>query len=212
MADASEPANTIAQDLAPEAAAEAGVSSADEVQVQVKITAPPAFVRTIRELIYWEYAKLMARAAGPKWANNYGFITSRFKKLKSGEIKMTDVEHDDRKQMMREPKCEYCGVKDVPLTEDHIIPLVCGGPDIPSNIVLACKSCNSSKGEHDIFEWFYVIKREKELPKLVWSKYLKLVYNFHLAYRSLDKVDLNHDGTLNILDLGAIFKKYEDKR
>ncbi|HEX7368230.1 MAG TPA: HNH endonuclease [Candidatus Saccharimonadales bacterium] len=152
----------------------------------------------------------MARAA--HFEGNYRFITSRFNKLKNGDIKMTDIEHDDRKQILREPKCEYCGTTSVPLTQDHIIPLVRGGPDIPSNIVLACKSCNSSKNERDIFEWYYVVRQEKEIPKLVWSKYLKLVYNFHLAYRTLDKTDLNHDGSLNILDLGAIFKRYDEKR
>lgn len=204
--------DSLAQDLEQQAAAEAGASNIDQVEVKVKVTSPPHFVHTIRELIYWEYAKLMARAAGPRWENNYGFITSRYKKLCDGKIKMSDSAHDTRKQIGRAPKCEYCGKEDPPYTQDHIIPLVRGGPDIPSNIVLACKSCNSSKGSHDIFEWYYLVKKETEVPKMVWSKYLKLIWDFHTAYHTLDRADLNGDGALNIMDLGSIFKKYEESR
>jgi len=180
------------------------------VQVEVKVAAPPSAVKTIRDLIYWEYAKLIARAAHRP--DNYGFIMSRFKKLQSGESHWSAIENDNIKQMSRTPKCEYCGSTEPPFTKDHIIPLVRGGIDIQNNLVLACKSCNSSKGERDVFDWYYNARHEKEIPKMVWSKYLKLVYEFHQLNRTLDKTDLNHDGQLNILDLGAIFKKYEEKR
>src|SRR5207244_411029 len=44
--------------------------------------------------------------------------------------------------------CHYCGenfsVEE--LTVDHKIPVLRGGEDIPSNVVLACLSCNSQKG------------------------------------------------------------------
>jgi 5-methylcytosine-specific restriction endonuclease McrA len=42
-------------------------------------------------------------------------------------------------------RCVYCGRKMQRLTMDHIIPLVHGGAHTWSNIVPACKSCNSSK-------------------------------------------------------------------
>lgn len=43
--------------------------------------------------------------------------------------------------------CRYCGAKapDVPLRVDHVIPVVLGGPDHPSNLVAACQDCNSGK-------------------------------------------------------------------
>jgi hypothetical protein len=40
---------------------------------------------------------------------------------------------------------------------------------------------------------------------LVRSKYLKLVYDFHEAMGTLDLPDINMDGGLDVLDLGAIF-------
>lgn len=33
------------------------------------------------------------------------------------------------------------------LTRDHVRPLSVGGPDCPSNIVLACEICNKSRGQ-----------------------------------------------------------------
>lgn len=43
-------------------------------------------------------------------------------------------------------KCHYCNKRRLPLTQDHIIPRAHGGSDDPSNIVPACRSCNSAKG------------------------------------------------------------------
>lgn len=42
-------------------------------------------------------------------------------------------------------RCVYCGRKMQRLTQDHIVPLAKGGTHTFSNIVPACKSCNSQK-------------------------------------------------------------------
>lgn len=42
--------------------------------------------------------------------------------------------------------CAYCGSPDRPLEMDHVIALSKGGKHCASNIVPACKPCNSSKG------------------------------------------------------------------
>lgn len=189
--------------LEAEAAAQAKVRSEKEIKVEVEIKPPPSAVKSIRELIYWEYAKLIAKAAG--FADNYRFIMSRFMKLKNGTMRFSEIDKDDKKQLTMKPACIYCRSKKS-LTYDHIIPVSCGGPDIQSNVVLACSSCNSSKGDKDIFEWYFLVQKKKEIPRLVWSKYLKLVWDFHVAHRTIDRVDINRDGTLNVLDLGAIFK------
>ena len=43
-------------------------------------------------------------------------------------------------------RCAYCGKMPASLTQDHVIPLSLGGSHTPTNIVPACRSCNSSKG------------------------------------------------------------------
>lgn len=48
--------------------------------------------------------------------------------------------------------CRYCGC-DNRLTLDHVQPRSRGGSDDQSNLVLACKPCNSSKGAKTIAEW-----------------------------------------------------------
>lgn len=49
--------------------------------------------------------------------------------------------------------CAYCGDKSSHLTQDHVIPLSRGGQDEIGNVVPACKSCNSSKGNKLLSEW-----------------------------------------------------------
>lgn len=44
-------------------------------------------------------------------------------------------------------RCVYCGKRSNRLTQDHILPVSKGGKTEPSNIVPACKSCNSRKGD-----------------------------------------------------------------
>lgn len=50
-------------------------------------------------------------------------------------------------------ECAYCGRK-VALERDHIIPVTSGGAFAKGNIVPACKSCNSSKGNRDLNLWY----------------------------------------------------------
>lgn len=42
--------------------------------------------------------------------------------------------------------CAYCGTAERPLEMDHVKPLSRGGEHVASNIVPACKPCNSRKG------------------------------------------------------------------
>lgn len=49
-------------------------------------------------------------------------------------------------------RCAYCGATDR-ITQDHVIPLSQGGTDSIENVVPACRSCNSSKGDKTPEEW-----------------------------------------------------------
>lgn len=134
---------------------------------------PPSAVKTYEDLICYEYAKLIAAAADME--RNYGFIMDRMKKLKRGEMEMSDVVREDRYTVERgKEECIYCGAEES-LTWDHIVPLDEGGPDVISNQVPACQSCNSSKGARDVIAWYR--ERSEEIPRIVWGKYLKLMHD-----------------------------------
>jgi len=68
-------------------------------------------------------------------------------------------------------KCAYCG-KELPLAQEHFIALSKGGEFTTNNIICACRSCNSSKGNRDFFTWYptykhYSKKREKIILKFL---------------------------------------------
>lgn len=43
-------------------------------------------------------------------------------------------------------RCQYCGSKEGEMTIDHVVPRDRGGKTIWENVVCACKSCNTKKG------------------------------------------------------------------
>ena len=169
---------------------------------------PPKYVQTVRQLIYWHYAHLIAPAAG--FEGNYGFIVSRYKKLDSGEMNWSSSIHDYERELEKGRVCIYCGATEK-LSTDHIIPISRAGVDpriekllnTQDNCVCACQSCNSSKSDRDIFEW-YGPERVEDIPKLALSKFLKLAYRLHETQGTLDLKDPNMDGALDIYDLGVV--------
>jgi hypothetical protein len=50
-------------------------------------------------------------------------------------------------------QCSYCRSGDGPFEIDHVVPVARGGSDNPVNLVVACRSCNRSKGALLVEEW-----------------------------------------------------------
>ncbi len=162
---------------------------------------PPAAVKTIKDLIHWEYAKLISGSALSD-RKNYGFIMYNFKQLQTGQKKWSAILREDIN--MDTTKCVYCENNE-DLANDHIVAKrECHYAEI-HNIVKACKKCNSSKSDRDLIEWWGLEKRY-EIPRIVMGKYLKMLYICHECRETLDKSDLNKDGKFNLLDLGYIFR------
>ena len=163
---------------------------------------PPKNVRTVRQLIYWEYAKLMAGSAvGDR--KNYRYVMYCYKKLDSGKLNPSAILRENKLLVVSEKVCIYCEKICDSLQWEHIIPRSLGGLDTIDNMVLACRDCNLAKGARDLFEW-YGKDRQYEIPRLALGKYLKLIFDAHERMGTLDAMDTNADGQLNVLDLGAV--------
>lgn len=160
---------------------------------------PPPSVKTIGDLIFYQYSKLIASSAK---VSGYKFVMSRMKLLSSGEIKMSIILRELKMQMSGNMQCEYCQSTEN-LSWDHLIPRIKGGPDTAENGAWACRSCNSSKGSRGIYEW-YGLDRKDKIPRLIAGKYLKLLYDIHESKGTLNASDLNGDGKLDVLDLEVI--------
>lgn len=136
---------------------------------------PPKFVRTIREELYYEYAKLISRSAYKSLEG--AFITDRFKKLRDGEITISGTIREWEGEQELPKECVFCrSISD--LTTDHLIPRSRGGDDSADNLVLACQPCNASRGKKGVFEWLGLKEKDK-LHRLVARKYLKQLLTLH---------------------------------
>lgn len=144
---------------------------------------PPAVAQTIRDTIYWQYAKLISKSAG--FGNKQrAFQMNRFFALRDGSIQWSTTIREWIKEREKLEECIYCGVHG-DLTTEHILPRTHRGPDIPDNAVRVCKRCNSSKGDKRLYEWFGYERRD-EIPRIAEGKYLKLLYELHKQNETLD--------------------------
>ncbi len=109
---------------------------------------PPSTVKTIRNVILWQYAKIISESA--KFGKtNYGFIMNRFMRLKRGEIHWSTSIREYVKEHETKNQCIYCGSKEK-LTLEHILPKCRGGRDDPNNANLwSVSPVTAAKEEKD---------------------------------------------------------------
>ncbi|KXB00085.1 HNH endonuclease [candidate division MSBL1 archaeon SCGC-AAA259O05] len=167
---------------------------------------PPSAVKTVEDLIFWQYAKIISKSAG-MGKKNYGFIMERFKKLQSGEIEWSTSIREYVRESERKDECIYCGEECEDLTLEHILPLSRGGPDTPDNAVHVCQSCNSRKGSKRPYEWFYdeydFDKAKYDMPRIAEGKYLKLLHKLHEENGTLDLHEDELERLCDQCDLGS---------
>ncbi len=144
---------------------------------------PPRNVKTIKQIIFWQYAKIISNSAG-MGKENYGMIMSTYMKLCSGDIHWSTSVREWLLEKEKSDECIYCGSKEQ-LTTDHIFPRIYGGEDIPYNVVRACKSCNSSKGCKGFYEWKGLDNKDKQ-NRIAEGKYLKYIHSLHERNGTLD--------------------------
>jgi len=184
---------------------------------------PDRDVKTIQDLIYYQYAKIVARrafgAADGKEAKrqHYGFIKKTFRELKSGAKSWSEITREDWQFVEAEKRCVYCG-NESDLHREHIVPKSlrirpeCEGCDVIQGIhnqIWACSQCNSLKGTCGLYK-FYRRKHPSErkfydlIPPLLEKKYLKTLFNCHNCAETLHRGDIDGDGEITVLDIDFI--------
>ena len=87
------------------------------------------------------------RIEHPEWAREANTRGSRKRRATKLSAPLNDLTTGEWKLLLDtfEHSCAYCGDSESKLTMDHVVPLSKGGSHTFTNIVPACKSCNSRK-------------------------------------------------------------------
>jgi len=152
---------------------------------------PDRSVKTLRHLIWYQYAKIIARRALGSDAKkeHYGFVKQTLKDLVACRMTWSDITREDKQLVEADKKCVYCG-GDSDLAWEHIVPkslrinercCVCDTIQAIHNQIWSCKSCNSRKGTMGVYTFYQRRlapdpKFYDHIPPLVEKKYLKTVY------------------------------------
>ena len=142
---------------------------------------PPPFVpRRVEDIIFYYYAKLVI-APSSGFKGNYGFIIDTYKRLKSGDIRMSDYERELLHLASMPNMCVFCGLISRDCKTSHVVPRSVGVEPGMHNIVYACSKCCASKGEKDIVRWWRkdLRKSRDELPRVPVGLFLKIVHELH---------------------------------
>lgn len=146
------------------------------------------------EYLYWSYANLQmlhyAVSAGKhKYDRTCYMIRSKaFKAYKEGRWNIHDLLEFNVAKIQQNNYCWYCGKEIEPskLTKDHVFPRSKGGNNDMDNIIMVCKTCNSSKGNMDLFEWYAEVRKEWP-PISILVHYLKNIYLYAVDHDLMDK-------------------------
>ncbi|RMD84789.1 MAG: HNH endonuclease [Lentisphaerae bacterium] len=187
---------------------------------------PDREVESIRDLLYYQYAKIMAKSAfrtddgQAAKRQHYGFIKETLRALKNGKKTWSEITREDKQLVEKEKKCFYCGSED-DLQWEHIVPKsirikckcsTCHTIQAIHNMIRACKSCNLAKRTMGLYEFFKAkypddTKFYDRIPPLLEKKYLKTIWNCHECAGTLDVGDLDGDGRITVLDIDQILHR-----
>ncbi len=157
---------------------------------------PKVEIQTLKELLYWSYSNfsILSCAWGKNSYTRFDFILRRknYQELMSGKMEVHSLFADEKRKLSADKCCVYCGSTKV-LQIDHIIPKNKGGKDSGENLVWACRSCNASKNDTDLLEWYSF--RNEFPPTSILLNYMKLVI-FYCKENSL--MDLKIEDALKL--------------
>jgi hypothetical protein len=143
----------------------------------------PGYVKTIREELFFEYARFISRST-LKGNVDYPFVANRFKALLGGKASMADLNRDWPRDPDQPPACAFCGASS-DLEIDYLVPLSRGGLSSPDNAVLACPDCRAARGDKGIFQWLGLEKKDG-LDPYIAARYLKELFDAHSQKGTLE--------------------------
>lgn len=181
---------------------------------------PHRDVHTIRDLLFYQYAKVLAcRAFGEPDSlaakrQHYEFIDRAFRSLRDGWTPWSDIWEEGRELVEPPRRCVYCGAA-AQLTRGHLVPASLHATDRcatcevlhgPHNRVWTCPACADRKGSLGLYAFYRVLrpgdpKSHDHIPPLVEKGYLKTVHDCLACLGRLDDRDLDGDGRLTVLDI-----------
>lgn len=152
---------------------------------------------TIGESLYWSYANLtMAYSSARHGKATYQQVdyivrNSNYYGLLRGTRQLGSFVVDEKEKIRNSDLCCYCG-NESDLTLDHLIPQFKGGRHSADNLVVACRSCNSSKKALDLLEWME--KRDEFPPLHLLRRYLKLAITYCVEHDLMHAVLESREG------------------
>ena len=162
------------------------------IDIQMKQKSEKRFPKfaNFGEYLFWSYANLQMLCAAlnmgkAKYDKSCYMIRAKaFKAYKEGRWNIHDLLEFN---VAKEPS---------KLTKDHVFPKSKGGANDMDNIIMVCKTCNSSKGNMDLFEWYCEVR--KEWPPLnILIHYLKNIYLYSVENGLMDK----HAEEMDVMEL-----------
>ena len=95
------------------------------------------------------------RARTLEWHKDNPAAIQRLKASRRTTEEMGPFDERDWRRLLERwgHRCAYCGSRSGRLSMDHVIPLSRGGRHTIGNLLPACRSCNSSKGDSLLIEW-----------------------------------------------------------
>lgn len=106
---------------------------------------------------YYQNNKEKCVAARRKWNKEHReiciFGTQQYRSQRKNLECTLTIDQWERIKTHFDNQCAYCG-REQSLVREHFVPTKSGGGFTQDNILPACASCNSSKGDKNFFEWY----------------------------------------------------------
>ncbi|HLC17003.1 MAG TPA: HNH endonuclease [Thermodesulfovibrionia bacterium] len=146
--------------------------------------------KTIGQSLFWAYSNFSMMVASlsheeQEYQQSDYIIRNRmYYGLLRGKLQIASLVKDEKFKMRTSDRCCYCGETNN-LSLEHLIPLKRGGTHDPANLIMACRSCNSSKGVMDYLEWIMI--KKNEFPHLgILRRYFKITIDFCVQHDLMD--------------------------